>query len=77
MAERRSRVYRQCQMCTAIRPASEFTRADERAVYGATQLTRCPACQHVGAFIDFRRVEPPAEAEGAGGSQRATGGPQS
>ncbi len=57
------RVYRQCQMCTAIRPSSEFKRADEWPVFGAQRLTRCPNCQHVGAFLDFHRAEPSAEGE--------------
>jgi len=59
------RVYRRCPMCTVVLPAAEFTRADERPVYGAARLTRCPGCDHVGAFMDFRRAEPPAEGESA------------
>ena len=54
-------VYRQCPMCLDVQPATAFKRADERPVYGALRLTRCPNCQRVGVFRSFRRVEPPGD----------------
>jgi len=58
-----SAVYRRCSMCPAVRPAAEFTRADERPVFGALQLPRCPVCGHIGPLQEFRRAEQPAERE--------------
>ncbi len=63
MAERRSRVFRRCKMCLAVCPASEFKRADERPVYGALRLTRCPSCRRVCVLMDFHRVEQPTAAD--------------
>jgi len=61
------RVYRRCSSCGVVQRAADFTRAEDSTSHGAERLTRCPACGHVGPFLDFHRVALPNEGESTEG----------
>lgn len=61
MARKSEAAFKRCQECGAVRLASEFKRSPGKPNFGPERPTRCPACGHIGPFLAFVRVEPPAE----------------